>query len=175
MPIFTTTTSLQEYEKDILAKIQQTYKNDIITMTLEQNKLYSELDYCYKDRLHNAVKLSRNETVKEFFQKIEDNYDKLENPYETVAFLNDNLIFSLDISEIEYLDTEKNWRPTIDNSKYYTRTTNSDLYAVYFKNSTSFLEVSYENISNDERQINDISIIRLLRQPSIESPKCINN
>lgn len=175
MTIFTTTTSLQEFEKDILAKIQQTYKNDIITMTIEKNKLYSNLDYCYKDRLHNDVELSRNKTVKEFFQKIEDNYDKLENPYETIAFLNDNLIFSLDVSDIESLDTEKNWRPTIDNSKYYTRTSDSDLYAVYFKNSTLFLEVSYENISNNERQIKDISITHLRRTPSNVSPKCIND
>lgn len=174
MPAYESTKPLQKYEKDILAKIQQTYKNDTITMITEQNKLYSQLDYIYKDSLRNDVELSRNKTVKEFFQIIEDNYDKLENPYDTIAFLNDNVIFSLDISEIEYLNIEKNWRPTIDNSKYYTRTTNSDLYTVYFKNSTLFLEVSYENISNNERQIQDISIIRLLRTPSIESPKCIN-
>lgn len=169
MPIYESTKSLQKYEKNILAKIQQTYQNDTITMITEQNKLYSQLDYIYKEFLHTNVELSRNDTLKKFFQIIENNYDKLENPYETIAFLNDNLVFTLDIS-----DVENNYRQTIENSKYYTRTTNADLYAVYFKNSSLFLEVSYEDISNNERQIQDISIIRLLRTPSIESPKCIN-
>lgn len=174
MTYFTTTTSLQNYEKDILTRLQQKYENDIDTLQIEQNKLYSQLDACYRDRLRHDVQLSNDDTVKEFFQIIEDNYNNLENPYETIAFLNDNLIFSLKVSDREYLDTEKNWKPTLDNSKYYIHTPYRDVYTVYFKNSTLFLNVSYKDFSNTERQIQKISIIHLLRQPSFESPQCVN-
>lgn len=183
MTYFTTTTSLQNYEKDMLAEIdaqkdklyhdlkskrfkligrlfsenclKKYEQNTLAELQKQKDELYCTLDDCYKDRLRNDVELAKlnNKTVKYFYQIVYDNYNELENQYETVSFLNDNLIFALDIGQLEnyIIDIPKD-------SKYFARTPYGDIYCVNFKKSVLVLQVRYYYDSDNDKRIENISI-----------------